>query len=158
MNDAADNPYRAPQAQLIDVPPSGEERGPRPGQVAIAVGLLWLTLLIQAGALTFLWRLFRLFPPFMFVVAGVITAVWALTAFLVAMIERGHNWARITYLVAFLIGLPFSAMSILANLDHAQAPIVGIVAAVAQILLQIAAVVMLFTGPSSAWFRGESPD
>ncbi len=156
MNDTAGNPYRAPQARLIDVPSPGEERGPRPGQVAIAVGLLWLTLLIQAGALTFLWRLFRLFPPFMFVVAGVITAIWALTAFLVAMIERGHNWARITYLVAFLIGLPFSALSILANFD--QAPMVGIVAVVAQILLQIAAVVMLFTGPSGAWFRGESPD
>jgi hypothetical protein len=156
MNDTADNPYRAPQARLIDVPSPGEERGPRPGQVAIAVGLLWLTLLIQAGALTFLWRLFRLFPPFMFVVAGVITAIWALTAFLVAMIERGHNWARVTYLVAFLIGLPFSALSILANFD--QAPMVGIVAVVAQILLQIAAVVMLFTGPSGAWFRGESPN
>ncbi len=156
MNDTADNPYRAPQARLIDVPSPGEERGPRPGQVAIAVGLLWLTLLIQAGALTFLWRLFRLFPPFMFVVAGVITAIWALTAFLVAMIERGHNWARITYLVAFLIGLPFSALSILANFD--QAPMVGIVAVVAQVLLQIAAVVMLFTGPSGAWFRGESPN
>jgi hypothetical protein len=122
------------------------------------VGLLWLTLLIQAGALTFLWRLFRLFPPFMFVVAGVITVIWALTALLVAMIERGHNWARITYLVAFLIGLPFSALSIFANLDQAQTPMVGIVAVVVQILLQIAAMVMLFTGPSGAWFRGESPN
>jgi hypothetical protein len=155
MNDAADNPYRAPQAQLIDVPLPGEERGPRPGQVAIAVGLLWLTLLIQAGALTFLWRLFRLFPPYMFVVAGTITVIWALTAFLVAMIERGHNWARITYLVAFLIGLPFSALSILANLG--QAPVVGIAAVVAQIVLQIAAMVLLFSGASGAWFRGETP-
>jgi hypothetical protein len=152
MGDSVDNPYRAPNARVLDLQPV-EERGPRPAKVAIAVGLLWLTLLLQAAALTFLWRLFRLFSTEMYVVAGVVTAIWALVAFFVAMIERGRNWARITYLVVFLLGLPFSAFSIATNYE--QAPLLAL-SGIVQALLQLAAMVMLFAPPAGAWFRGEN--
>ena len=114
MNDSVENPYRAPRAAVFDIH-NEEERGPRPVQAGIAVALLWVTLVLQAAGLTFLWRLFRLFTPFMFVAAGMLTVIWILMAFLVAMIERGRNWARITYLVLFLLGLPFSVLSIIGS-------------------------------------------
>ena len=152
MQNPIDNPYRAPQAALENFAPE-EDRGERPEEATRAVALLWITLVIQAAGLAFIWRLFRLFGPIDYMVAGIITATWVINAFLVAMIERGLNWARITVLVLFLLALPFLVFSIVATWKMSQ---LAAGSATLQVALQAIAMVMLFGRASRQWFRGGS--
>lgn len=152
MQESIDNPYRAPRAAVEDLIPE-EDRGERPEEATRAVALLWITLVIQAAGLAFIWRLFRLFGPIDFMVAGIITGTWVINAFLVAMIERGHNWARITALVLYLLGLPFLVLSIMGTWK--VAPLAAGSGAL-QMVLQTIAMAMLFGRASREWFRGGS--
>jgi predicted permease len=149
-----DNPYRPPRSSVVDVP-SEEERIERPRHVFIAVALLWVTLVIQAAGLAFMWRLYRLMPPSFLIMAGVITCVWVLTAWVAAMLERGRNWARFVYLVLLLVNAPLAL--ILTAFTASAAPIAALAMPV-QLLLQIAAMIMLFVPPAGAWFRGEAAE
>src|SRR5262245_25417282 len=139
MNDTL-NPYRPPQSSVVDVP-SEEERIERPRHVFIAVALLWVTLVIQAAGLAFMWRLYRMMPPYFLIMAGIITCIWVLTAWVAAMLERGRNWARFTFLVLFLVNAPLAL--ILTGFTAATVPIAGL-AMIVQLLVQIAAAIMLF--------------
>jgi hypothetical protein len=152
MQNSIDNPYRAPQAAVEDFMPE-EDRGERPEEATRAVALLWITLVIQAAGLAFIWRLFRLFGLSDYIVAGIITATWVINAFLVAMIERGRNWARITALVLYLLALPFLAMSIIATWKVST---LAAGSGALQMILQTIAMVMLFGRASREWFRGGS--
>ena len=151
MNDFTNNPYRPPQGAVFDVPES-DERIERPRHVFIAVALLWVALVVQAAGLAFVWRLYQIAPTWFLVRAGIITCVWVLMAWVVAMIERGRNWARFTYLVLFLVDAP------IALILTASAMTVSPLSALAmplQLLLQIVAMIMLFIPPAGEWFRGD---
>ena len=154
MNDTANNPYRPPVAEVVDIQ-QPDERMERPQRVFVAVAMLWITLIIQAAALAFMWRLYRLAPPFYLAMFVVITLVWALTAFLVAMIERGENWARITYVVVAPLSLPFVLMQL--AFTATAAPIAALLMLL-QLPVQIIALILLFVPPAGAWFRGESAE
>jgi hypothetical protein len=69
-------------------------------------------------------------------------------------IERiGRNWARIVFLVLFVIGaLPYFA--VLAEMF--ARPKLTASLSVIQLLLQAAAMVLVFTRPGSAWFRRQA--
>jgi hypothetical protein len=149
MQEPAVNPYRAPTATVDDFDPA-DDRPARPQVATTAVALLWVTLVIQAAGLAFIWRMFRLFDTPMYVFAGVITALWIGTASIVAMIERGRNWARITYLVLYLVGLPFFVLSLLATWRYS---LIAAGSGLVQTLLQTVALVLLFLRPSREWFR-----
>ena len=152
MQNSIDNPYRAPQAPVDDFIHE-EDRGERPEAATRAVALLWITLVIQAAGLAFIWRLYKLFGPIDFMVAGIITGTWVMNAFLVAMIERGRNWARITALVLYLLALPFLVLSIMATWKMSPLAAGG---AALQLVLQTIAMVLLFGRASREWFRGTS--
>jgi hypothetical protein len=66
------------------------------------------------------------------------------------MIERGRNWARITYLVLYLVGLPFFVLSLLATWRYS---LIAAGSGLVQTLLQTVALVLLFLRPSREWFR-----
>jgi hypothetical protein len=70
-----------------------------------------------------------------------------LMAFLVYKIRQGRNWARITWLILMLLGLPFALIAVLA-FD----PMKSIIT-VGQTIIQIVATVFLFQKPSSEWFQ-----
>jgi len=154
MNDAINNPYRPPSAEVVDAP-EVDERMERPQHVFHAVAMLWITLVIQAAGLAFMWRLYRIVPMQDLIWFGVNTAFWVFNAFLVAMIERGRNWARITYLVLFLMNLPFIVLSLIYMMS---AFLIVALILLAQALLQITGIIMLFYPPAGAWFRGESAE
>ena len=87
-------------------------------------------------------------PAFvMFIAFFVLGIMW----FFIFMIGKGRNWARITFLVLFIIGTPFSVLPLMQSL--AANPISGLLGIV-QIIIQIVAIVFLFQKPSSDWFRG----
>jgi len=154
VNDAPFNPYRPPRGEVFDIP-EADERMERPRQVFIAVALLWVMLVVQAAGLAFMWRLYRIMPPEFLIFAGITTALWVLNAWIVAMIERGKNWARITYLVLFLLGAPIVLFSLAYTLRTSP---IAAGSSIVQMLLQIAALIMLFIPPAGAWFRGAAPE
>ena len=81
----------------------------------------------------------------------VVTLVaFAIMVFLFAMIGRGRNWARITLLVFFLLGLPLSILPLIRSFTIS--PISGVLG-LAQVILQIVAIVFLFQQDASAWFK-----
>jgi hypothetical protein len=77
-------------------------------------------------------------------------AVLGFMGWLIFMIGRRRNWARITFLVLFLLGSP--AILLLVR-SFAANPVSGFLG-FAQVVLQAAALVFLFQPESSAWFRG----
>lgn len=70
--------------------------------------------------------------------------------FFIWMIDKGKNWARITFLVLFILGVPLSIFPLLQSL--AYAPISGLIG-ISQVFLQTIAVVFLFMKESSTWFK-----
>ena len=82
----------------------------------------------------------------MFITFVVLAIMW----FFIYMIGKGRNWARITFLVLFIIGIPFAIMPLLQSL--AANPISGFLG-LAQTVIQIVALVFLFQKASTDWFR-----
>ena len=81
----------------------------------------------------------------------VVTLVtFAFLVFLIAMIGRGRTWARITFLVLLLLGLP---LSILPLIRYFTISPISSVLGLAQEILQIVAIVFLFQQDASAWFK-----
>jgi hypothetical protein len=154
MNDFTNNPYRPPQGAVFDTPES-DDRIERPRHVFIAVALLWIALVVQAAGLAFIWRLYQVAPTNFLIMAGIITCVWVLMAWIVAMIERGRNWARFTYLVLFLVDAPI-ALIMLASAIYVS-PVYAL-AMPLQLLLQLVAMILLFIPPAGEWFRNEPAD
>ena len=76
---------------------------------------------------------------------------YLLLAFFIWKIGQGKNWARITYLVLFMLGVPFTIYSYLTSEISTFSIILGI----AGIILQIVALVFLFQKSSSDWFKSK---
>jgi hypothetical protein len=120
----------------------------RPGKVSTAVKLLYIALglgflrnVLEASRLS--WTGSAGF------VMLITLAVFAFGLLLIHMIGRGENWARIIFLVAFILIIPFVIIFLAFS---AANPIYGLLG-LGQILLPIIALVFLFQKPSSAWFR-----
>jgi hypothetical protein len=78
--------------------------------------------------------------------------VFVVMVFLIAMIGRGRNWARITFLILFFLGLLASILSIVYSFTLSP---ISSVLTLAQVVLQMVALVFLFQQESSAWFRAK---
>ena len=60
MQESVGNPYRAPRADVDDLAPvENDDRGPRPNQVAVAVVMFWVVLIIQVASLVYNWQFIR---------------------------------------------------------------------------------------------------
>ena len=121
----------------------------RPQRVSTAVALIYISLAI--GVVRILMEASGLSQgaPLGFVLF-VGFATLAVLLFFTTMIGKRRNWARITFLVLFIIGVPFSILPLLQSL--AKTPISGILG-IAQAVLQVVALLFLFQGISSEWFR-----
>ena len=129
---------------------SGGGTGPnKPGAVQSAVILFYISLgigvirsVLEASTLA------EMAPPwFLMLISYLVLGVMWLLVF---MIGRGRSWARTTFLVLFVVGIPFSIQPLLLSL--AVFPISGF-AFVGQTLLQIVVLVLLYQKKSSEWFR-----
>ena len=121
----------------------------RPVKVGTAVILLYISLgigilrgIMEASMLVQIAS-----PAFVMLVTFFVLGIMWLFIY---MIGEGRNWARITFLVFFIIGIPFSVLPMLQSL--AANPISGLLG-IGQTALQIIALVFLFQKPSSDWFR-----
>lgn len=143
-----DNKFAPPMAQVAD--PEPQRLLPeRPRQVRLAVALLWLSFVI--GIPTWLLGAARNPEHGYEPVALVVTALlFAFSALLNLLIYKGANWARIVILVFALIGAVF----LLLPLDEPHPPgLLEKALYVADLLLQVPALYLLFTAPGSLWFK-----
>jgi len=117
--------------------------------------ILWMAqpvaavLLILASLVLGLIRYPLEFAPslFLFLVA---VPTLALIAFLAWRIYAGKNWARITFTVLFVLGLPFSILPLAEALQ--SRPFSGVLG-VLQLVMQSAAVFFLYLPGSRPWFH-----
>lgn len=142
------SPYAPPRAEVRDL-----ERGglplQKPKQIALAVTLLWLSLVLGAVASLLDLRYVQSTAPGLAKWIIPLT-VLGMLALLAVLISSGHNWARIVFLVIFLMGaLPY--LFTLPNIFSRS--LVAGSASAAQVILQAVAICLVFSRPASGWFR-----
>jgi len=126
----------------------------KPSTVVRAVKLLWAALLVGplklAVDFSFVdFSFLETTGPLNFLVS-VLLVVTAVLAFLISKISAGRNWARITFLVIFILGFVPGLSLVGAEFDRSV--LVGILS-IAQTALSLYALFLIFTQPGSAWFR-----
>lgn len=87
---------------------------------------------------------------FIFFTAGL---TFGLTWLLIYMIGKGKNWARITFLVFFIIGIPLSIVTFPLFLLLSDTPVIDGSLFLVQTGMDLVALVFLFQEESSAWFK-----
>ena len=139
--------YAPPTAPVADLPHRSVPPE-RPRQVRIAVLFLWISLALGIPA----WALSAQRDPenTLGVVAVALTVLlFVLNGLLNVMVGRGRNWARIVSLILGLLALLF----VLVPIDGPKPPgqVENAITA-ADLILEFAALYLLFTRPGSLWF------
>ena len=137
----------APPKALVSDPVDERALRHKPLQVRRAATMLWGAWAIGVVNLLFQPGMTR---PVGWIGWLILAAIFAFLILLTASISAGHNWARITFLVLFLIGvLPYLG---LVRQIFAASALFGLLSLVQQ-LLQVTAMFLVFTPPGSLWFR-----
>lgn len=121
----------------------------KPQTVGTAINLLWASLALGlVKALMDYTHLSATAPAASIFLVFAFT--FSLLGFLIFKISTGKNWARITFIIMFVIGMLPTVSFVLG--EFSRSPIVGALS-VAQIGLQGYALFLLFSRPGSGWFR-----
>lgn len=120
----------------------------RPREVECAVQMAFVSLVLALIAIPFRPAFVK--PEMLgFMILGIIITV-LFTSFLLIMILRGQNWARLLFIILFFIGLPFTFLGIILTLQKSQ---VSMLISLIQLSLQIMATVLLVQRPTRNWFK-----
>lgn len=125
----------------------------QPQSVRAAVNLLWASLVVGLVKMLMDFSNLSAVAPAAFT-NFVLIFTFAIIGFLIFKLSAGRNWARITFLVMFVIGMLPTLPLVLS--EFSRSPVVGALS-VAQIGLQVYALFLLFTKPGSVWFRKITP-
>ena len=87
-------------------------------------------------------NIFGMFLTFMF--------IWLISLWLVTKVDKGCNWARITYLVLFLFDVPFYIRPIL---HIFSLPNLSNILGLTTMIFEVIAFIMLFTHSARPWFH-----
>lgn len=129
------------------------QQSEKPRTVTVAVYLLWASIAIGAVKIPLDLPTLSAMPnPGL--IWSIVVLVLVFFCFLILKISAGRNWARITYLVLFLIGLIPAIPTLTA--EFGRSPILGILT-IAQAIMQAYAVFLLFTNPGKTWFQKKAP-
>lgn len=120
----------------------------RPKKVSEAVSMLYITLVMSGLSAIMQLPMHTQTKPVAFVLAVHVFSLGFMW-FFIYMIGRGHNWARIFFLILFILSIPFSIAPLLES--FAINPIVGMLG-IGIIILDIVSLAFLFQTDSSAWF------
>jgi len=130
---------------------SNSQQLPKPQEVGTAVKFLYAT--VGIGVMRSIMESSRHAEATSrgFVVAMTFS-VFVFMCFIIFMIGKGKDWARIAFLVLFIVGVPMSIFPMIQSLT--LDPMSGLLGLV-QVVMQLIAIVLLFQGDSSAWFKAE---
>lgn len=147
------NPYAPPAAPVNEVVvESPPPKRPWPVTWAVLLGMLSLAAGTPDLVLDILSEdpeqpVDELYPTLMF---GFLALILGLIVFLLIMISRGHNWARIVYTVLAALGIVMAFFDLPASFQLAW--YYGVLYLLTT-LLDVATVILLFLPLSNAWFR-----
>ena len=127
----------------------GSANGARPPSVSRGLLLLYASLGIGLIRSAMGFPRFAQMSSVGFAVS-VQVVVFAIFLVLLVFIARRKNWARIAFLVIFMLGVPPSMGLLLDSLSGT--PMSGVLGLL-QVALQIVALVLLFRSEAAAWFR-----
>jgi len=151
MSDRAPNPYQPPAARVADAPAVDDV--PPPRIVRVAVWLLWAAMAIE-GINGLLEVREDSQPRSLVIAASAVTIVLiGVVCWLIAMIGRRRNWARIIYALLFVLGMGIQVWNWQGLLNG---PLRHVLTIMPQFALQLAAMILLFRREASAWFRSRS--
>ena len=122
-----------------------------PAQVKTAITLLWLSLLISIVD-----ALVTVIPEekdIRVALSVIVAATFVLWGLLIHFTSRRRNWARILLLTLTVLGL---ALYFVWPEDLLLAPWWSLAATAIYTVLDVAALIMLFSGPGAEWFRGQA--
>jgi hypothetical protein len=145
----SDSPYSPPKTEVSDRVPV-RALAERPKQVAHAVALLWLSLLLGIPATVYEHRQTPPGASGAAVILGLVVLLYVVGAGLNIFAARGHNWARITLLV--FSGLAV-AMYISMIQEYLERPVLYLALDLVTLVLDWVALYLLFTKPGALWFR-----
>lgn len=117
--------------------------------VVTAVSLLWVSLAVGVVKMLIDFLYYSALAPAAFT-NFVLVCTFAFVAFLIIKISAGRNWARITFLVLFVLGM-LPTLPLMLD-EFSRLPVVGALS-VAQVGLQVYALFLLFSQPGKLWFR-----
>ena len=121
----------------------------KPATVSTAIKLLYATYVVGAFRSVLEWshQTQAASPGFdLFVVVF----TFAIILWLTYKMDRGRNWARITFLILFILGVPFFVRPLLQSLSYS--PVSGALGLL-QVVLQTIALCKLFGSSARPWFR-----
>lgn len=119
-----------------------------PSSVQLAVRLANTGVLI--ALVNSLWTFFHL-RPVPWIVFGSAMFAYGLSWFLIAQMANGRNWARLTFLIMFLLGIPLAILMLIVEPSILQKIITG-----GLLLLRAIALMLAFEPEASAWFKKQS--
>ena len=124
----------------------------KPWQFRQAITFLWAGLVFAGMSLYFDFRLTQQAPtPAALVAFFLIFFLWSV---LTLKIADRRNWARITYLILTLIGLPLNVPIVLSDFSSNAA--LGLVTA-ASVVFPLLGLWLLFTNPGKQSFQPQRP-
>jgi hypothetical protein len=143
------NPYAPPATTVADAAPLAAPERPR--AVTIAVALLWVSIFI--GMPVAIWRIATFggatpapyFGMFLVVYAFLLSVCF----WLFGSLRKGKNWARITILVMTALYIAVQPLTLQVTL---AGPSPDAIVKVLQLLLWVAASVLLLGPSSRAWY------
>lgn len=121
----------------------------KPIEITRAVQLLYLTLGIGIVK-AFIDFSHISFESSVAITLFVMLFTFAFLFFLIIKISGGRNWARIVFLIFFLLGIPLAIPIVLEEVKRNL--FLGSLSLI-QIVLQVTALVLMFTKNSNLWFR-----
>jgi hypothetical protein len=121
----------------------------RPDRIATATNLLWgavgIGIVILFREATFLKSQASIGG-----IALITAIVFVSMALLIYKISKGRNWARLTFLILFILG----AFPYIPNLlDMFNRSLLTGSLSLVQLVMQLTALYFLFTKPGSTWFK-----
>jgi hypothetical protein len=131
----------------------GANASVRPQEVTTAIILLWTSLAVGIVNSALQWPYLRLLGSTGFILA-VQVVTGAVFAWLIYKISVGRNWARITFVVAFVVGFIAFPGQVKAAILHSGFS--GVIM-LAQTLFQVIALYLIFLSPGRHWFGARVP-
>jgi hypothetical protein len=150
MSDRAPNPYQPPTARVAD--PPAFDGAPR--VVTIALWLLWAGIAIELIDTAFDAHAALQTRSSVVIATNATIAMVGVVCWLIVMIGRRRNWARIAYAFLFALG---AIIQVLNWQNLLNGPTRDLLFIVPQFGLQLAAMILLFRPEAGVWFRSRQP-
>lgn len=121
----------------------------KPAIIQPAISLLWASLAIAAVKVALDWTNFVGRGSAAMTVC-IMIFTFAVIGFFVVKIGQGKNWARVVFLVLFVLGIVVAILTWRSEFAHSR--LLGILSIV-QAALQATALYFIFTSPGKEWYR-----